>query len=57
MRRVARELGLRHMVSKYLEQLDPVRKPSDFDNAAWPRFDIQFWPHPDVFLIAPRFAL
>jgi len=21
----------------------------DFDNAAWPRFDIQFWPHPDVF--------
>jgi len=22
---------------------------NDFDNAAWPRFDIQFWPHPDVF--------
>jgi hypothetical protein len=29
----------------------------DFDNAVWPRFDIQFWPHLDVFLIAPRFVL
>ena len=41
---------------------DPARFDSaggiaDFDNAAWPRFDIQFWPHPDVFLIAPRFGL
>jgi hypothetical protein len=29
----------------------------DFDNTASPRFDIQFSPHLDLFLIAPRFAL
>jgi hypothetical protein len=34
-----------------------VTESFDFDNAVWPRFDIQFWPHLDVFLIAPRFVL
>jgi RNA-directed DNA polymerase len=29
----------------------------DFDNAVWPRFDLQFWPHLDAFLNAHRFAL
>ena len=27
----------------------PPPSVSDFDNAAWPRCDLQFWPHLDVF--------
>ena len=44
-------------VNYWRDLFSPRQLLCDFDNAAWPRFDIQFWPHPDVFLIAPWFAL